>query len=730
MLQFDLYFDESGNFEDAAPCEAGIVRQGPPQKSSQLVGILAPAGKISPESAERLLADALHNAGMPLERTLHATELMGQGRRSEYSRLFGEFICQLEESGFQPVRLCNNAQIGFGDKTITYTSMVAELVVRIFELLTEKHGGVKIGIDMHPARVVTNGHEKHKTLTFIDKTDYQKRLNEQIAFAAVRRGVAHNFRNWQITGFKLGSGRSDRPLQICDLLSNASYRNFNNCTADQKARLKRLLGEYDFLLNRSAVLEEIVHHRKEGSLVHALQTIAENWSRPELDDEVRRKIKEQCASIVRHLATLPPSSRNIHLRQLADWGGRFLATRELDLADSILDWLEKQVAGPLITSAVDASGEDVFWFQAQLLILRLGEHNHRGELTVARPLYDRLKQLFPALAGIWEHAPLLTEAMTLYAVHLNDCSEYDQASRLMAAVEGFYGGLSALMSDALPGIFPERVRSNQRGSALGTRLQSEMLAGLSEPERLAAARKINEQAIDEFTSEDDRRRQYQYRCQIETFCGDLAAARRWLAASMGLDQDGHGALAKAIKGLEGFTQGFAFLHWSRIGMEAGRRGLTDESQEFLAALQLNKLDTSYWVTQKEGEYPAHGIRRHLAVAMAAAGRGAESRTIVDHLSRLSIAGRLPLGLIVHAGILEAAARSAVSQPDLATSICTVSNSGEPSPLKRLEALSVQCSAFPALKALVDSMLAGAKCFASSNCSDGSQLLQACRLIGQ
>ena len=80
MPAFDLYFDESGSFEDAALCEEGIVRHDAPQKSSQLAGMLAPAGMITPASADRLLAAAHRSAGMGLEKRLHATELLQRGR--------------------------------------------------------------------------------------------------------------------------------------------------------------------------------------------------------------------------------------------------------------------------------------------------------------------------------------------------------------------------------------------------------------------------------------------------------------------------------------------------------------------------------------------------------------------------------------------------------------------------------------------------------------------------
>lgn len=732
MKIFDFYFDESGNFEEHTFLEGvNVERTETPQSgASQLVGILATTGLITSETSEQILSIAHQKAGLVLERQCHATVLLKNGKQHQYATLLDEFLLQVGQSRVQSVRLSNNARIGFGDKVTTYTSMVAEMVVRIFEELTSKHGNDMIELNIIAARVRTNGRDKAAQPIFIDEMEYKRRLDEQIAFTAVRRGVAHNRVKWSIGSFRFGSGLKERPLQVCDLLSNASYHNFRNCSTEQKHKLKALFSNFDFTLNRSEVLEEIEHHRQEGSLAHAVQTIAENWNRPELDQNVRNRIKEHCASIVRQMADMPASARNVHLRQLAEWGGQFLVIRDLDLADTTLKWLENQIAEPLFKSVDDPVREDVCWFLAQLLILRLGEHNHRGELLIARPICDRLQEIFPALAGQWEHASLLTEAMTLRAVHLNDCYEFDEASSIMSAVEAFYGGLSSLMADALPGVFPERVRSRHRGMALGTQLQSEMFAGLSDPVRLENARRLNEMAIDEFSSENDQRRQYQYRCQIETYSGDLAAARSWLAKSLCVEADTHFALAERVKALDGVEQGFVLLHWSRIGMEAGRRGLKEDLNQFLEAFYQNGLDSSPWIKQQGQEYPAHGIRRHLAVVLGIAGRHKDCRDLMDKLSILDTKGKSALKLIQFAGFLEVAS---LWQSDRADSInMMLNNAGNKkvSLMQQLQTFAGDIASFQKIHDLVQQMLSGVNSYESSGFNDSRILKLACRQVGQ
>ena len=411
-------------------------------------------------------------------------------------------------------------------------------------------------------------------------------------------------------------------------------------------------------------------------------------------------------------------------------GSQFLAIRNLEMATRIFLWLEEQIADPLCAAVEDPARDDLLWFPAQLLLLRLGQYNHRGDLKAARPLSDRLQQLFPLLAGRWEHAALLTEAMTLRAVHLNDCFEFDEASRVMGAVEGFYGALSSLMADAMPGLFPERVRSLQRGMALGTRLQSELFAGLSDPSRLDDARQLNEMALDEFISESDRQRQYQYRCQIEAFSGNFADARWWLARSLGTAADGHENLAERIREMDGVAQGFALLHWTRIGMEAGRRGVQGELNVFLDAFMGNRLNFSPWVNQQAQEYPAHGIRRHLAVSLVTAGRYAECTVMSGRLASLT-AGTIALTLIPLAGLLEVAARWPADQTDmLRKMIHSPWGKKKKSLLQETRAFAGSTAEFPRLHDVAENLLDGITGYEASGFSDAHLLLLACKKVGQ
>src|SRR5262249_9646911 len=125
----------------------------------------------------------------------------------------------------------------------------------------------------------------------------------------------------------------------------------------------------------------------------------------------------------------------------------------------------------------------------------------------------------------------------------------------------------------------------------------------------------------EFPAEAEKRRQYQYRCQIETAAGDWAEARRYLALALGAEGTGHAALCDAVRRqgeVAPFVQGFALLHWLRLGATALLAGAA-EGGDFLKAAAGGVLDWPWCKGEAGADYPAPGVLRRVAVVRAARG---------------------------------------------------------------------------------------------------------------
>jgi hypothetical protein len=255
-------------------------------------------------------------------------------------------------------------------------------------------------------------------------------------------------------------------------------------------------------------------------------------------------------------------------------------------------------------------------------------------LQEARAAADALDRLVPRLAGHWEHATVLMQGFVAQAVHFTDCKEYDRAAKLMALVARYYGDLSTILVDGMPDVFPARVRSELRGQALGTGLQAETYLALSDPNRITAARELSEAAIDEFEDESDKLRQYQYRSHLEVVAGAFPAAREYLGRSLGLEAATHDSIGRVIAALDPPRRGFPLLHWFRHGAACCLADDPAERAAFLAALDSSRLAESSWISADSSDYPAHGIRRSLAVIFAARGNHSDALRILERLRSL------------------------------------------------------------------------------------------------
>ena len=370
----------------------------------------------------------------------------------------------------------------------------------------------------------------------------------------------------------------------------------------------------------------------------------------------------------RRLAALSATARAHHLDVLTGWVEQLIEhDRRLSLADRVLYLLHDEVLGSMehhLDEPTEAATLAPFAFALQRQALTLA--NHHGDLETAERCSTEVDRLIPTLAGRWEHAHLVVDGLTAQAVALSDRFEHEAACARMEAVAGYYDAIASLFRDALPDVFPATVRSERRGRALGTWLQAECMAGLAQPERLVRARTISDEALEEFSAPGERARQYQYRCQLETWAGDPERARHYLALGIGAAGDDHRAMATRIEALDHQSRGFPLLHWLRIGAWATlHQPESPELSEFNSAFGRSSLRYDTWLREGRLHYPAHGIRRSAAVVAAGRGDLPDALALLGALRNLEplARGEVPLALVLGSACLEVAALLRNRAPD-------------------------------------------------------------------
>lgn len=618
--EFDLYLDESGTFMETST-EPPEIRETLRQNrifASQLAGLLVPKGQMTVGRAREIRDKALKAGGLNPQ-PLHASELS----TNSYLPVVSTVVREVIKKQWQPVRLVNRERARYGDRAATYTNLFAELILRI---CTQKmrEGFDRLSLRIYPARVTLHKDEEG-VIHFLEAEEYLRRIREYLGAAATRRGLASSSSWWSIDEFRIRSAKADAELQLCDVISHASHDDFHPCDVETRETLRAAFGQYDFTLAFFELIERVRQQLANDAPGLALLSHAERFSGDPMTPELRDSAEKQLGEIIAYLADLGASARDQHLAMLSGWLEQTIEVRRsLDFGLKACHWILTDIIPPL--ASLLSNGPDphsIDWFRYALHTWALTACNHRGDARGAHRHGSELDSLLSALAGQWEHATLLMRGLVAQSVHLTDCFDHDNVAKRMKLVTSYYGELGGLFHVEMPEVFPEKVRSDLHGRALGTWLQSEIYAGLAQydTERFTFARSLSDKAIDEFPGQSDQERQYQYRCQLETAAGEFAEARRFLALSLRLEAESHSALAQGIAAIDNpFAQGFAHLHWFRLGVTACLDNDSEESKSFLDAVAESKaLDWPWSCLDGPSDYPVHGILRRTAVIQAFCG---------------------------------------------------------------------------------------------------------------
>lgn len=621
--RYHLFIDESGDFREGAERSESDGRDFP----SQIVGVVAPAGHFTHQVAESLLSRAYEAAGRTLGKTIHGAELKkGVAFDSTLETLANALG---RDPQLRPVRIVNRERLSFGGRIPTYTNMLAELVVQIFEELSKRHEG-PVQLDVTYAIWMVDEVQ-------VRESEYRKRLEERLAQTMAQRGRAGRSKDWLLGKTNAESARTVRTLQVCDLLSNGSHDDYCKVGKGARAALEAAFGAFDLGWSVRAMTGRVEDLIEGGALGLALVELAPTLSDPEVGADERRAPTERLGAIVNALAGMDESSREAQLGVLTTWLSQLIDFRgALRRGLEVTDWAIATLLPALRETTQDDDEPSLDVLAFQLHRLALTGANHLGALLRARAACAAIDALIPSIQGRWEHAALLIDALTHQAVHETDALDYAQSMKRMTAVAGYYRELSEMFALALPDYFSEEMRSEGRGKALGTLLQAEAYAGMRDAALIESARAHSDEAMKEFANRGDIARQEQYRALIETVGSAWPAARAWLGKSLDMSdaEPDHEALAAHIAAMEGFGQGFALLHWSRLAAFAARKGDGAERDAMLEAAGKYKLLAAPWVVGEVMEYPAHGIRRYLAVALAAAGQDKVALSVLGHLRKL------------------------------------------------------------------------------------------------
>lgn len=683
-IEFDLYFDETGQFLETSNLPSERTQGKKDRFPSLLAGFVVPRGDIHTE-AKSVISNCKEKAGLrPLE------NFKGSAMPSpQLSRFVRQLVAEFRERpNWELVRIVNQEGVCYGDRVSAYTNIFAELLLRVFQEKSLEHPDTNISVRALGTTVMYN-----QGKTPIRTEEYVKRLHEYVKFLAVRRGLALDSNRWIPEKPVLNFGREQPELLIADVLSNASHDDFRKVDYRSPRRRSEVsnalitaFGNRNWTMTVRELFERVSILCEEYSFGMALIAIAETLgseaSLADYDPAFVSKAQEHTLDINRQLARMGARGRDPQLATVLNWldqivGHQRLAERGYRLAQ----WLLTNVVDPLRRELRnDQERATVDWFEYGVRRWALTAANHEGRLFEGEAEAQAMRPLGRSLARQWERAPILFDGLIAQAVHLTDEFEFDRVANDMRLVAKSLETQSDLFSSYQDGEFPDPIKFDLRAKAIGTLVQSEMLKGFADPERLQETRRLSDAAIAEFSDSKDQARQFQYRCHLETLAGDFPAARRYLIWSIRKARTeesdfSHAAVARLIAqaGADDphWQQEFTASHWLRLGARICLNRAPAQ-EEFLAAYLSSNLNQTYTSNDARTDFPIHNILRFLAVIEASRNNPGRALSALGRLHDLDPIGKneFIMAMILIAGQAEVAALLWSSEQRLAQQMLT------------------------------------------------------------
>ena len=627
VLHYCLYIDESNwDWEKGAKKNfqlAGFWTACPSDQREDLTEKLR-------RNAESILNGMKRSAGIPLDHPFHATDIIRKLGTEKYLNCCNHLLDNFP-SPWNAVRIVNRTGYSTNEPSLDYTLMVAELYQSVLDQIQGQREAANSEFKLHlvyaSVRLKSDSYTPNDR-DHVEKDDYMQRVKGEIVSHAFRNGKPAENCLLRMGSFIYESGEKHPVLMICDWLSNSSQ---NHCAGDQGtfSKLDRILATTD--LDPGLFTKRINDLKKQSRWGEALNLLAQS-------EEFSR---ESVLPIVYELANLRPRDLDSQLKSLeAQWVLMVESQRDPGSL-ALLKRYENEIF-PLFIENVNETQKTerdnlLAPWRYSLHLYGLSAANHSGDVEAAHHHEEALQTLAPMLAGRWDHVSLLIEGMIRVGVQNTDRLSYEDAHQQMIQWSNFLFETGGLFS-AENKRFPKVIHSDLRGRVLGTAVQAAMYLGLNQPTFLTNARDLSDEAIEEFTSEQDRNQQYQYRCQLECYAQQFEKACSYLAKSLSIPATEPSTiqrLGQAIEELshDRFSQGFALMHWFRIGAYA-RDIQPFIAEEILRELKSRKeLRNNRWL-RNEADFPAHSILRFAASLYAHDKDWAQVRQLVGRFRYL------------------------------------------------------------------------------------------------
>ncbi len=542
-VSFDLYLDESGDFENDA-----VNKNHAP---SLVGGLLMPTSTASDDYFERLIPNKTH-----------AMETYDKER-------FFSILNQLLADGGQFVIFSNEERLNIVNGDTTYLNILAEGIVKLLRNLRVKYEEFELHVLVAARQAISYkqdmGYGDNENVR-IEQEQYFQRLDEKIILA-----MGHDHIPGAEWSLQFASATRVKKLMTADIICNTylTRKARQKFTAEDRQYIASLFENqiiYPVFENGGVTyVKRLFIEERYGEVLYHLS------SAPNLTGLT--ELRRQLFSI---LARTDEKVQDSYFSYVSLQIGQYNNSRDFLEGIDFAEGYKKNVLVPLqqfLTEQTELQGTENlnkrirYWtFDTDFFILTMADH--MGNTAKCAEYLQRCRQNIEAINHSWEHIDYyfnfcIRELMCLMGQFdfkaVLDKSEklvniFTETKELFSLI-GAYDGL-----DAKP-------KSELLGKINGIRLQAYTNLLHENPMFLEDALAASDAALAEFTSPSDIARQYQYRCLLMIEAGKPQEALACLLQSCNISMDTPNALKMFINAAywdAKHPNNFSLMHYTNV----------------------------------------------------------------------------------------------------------------------------------------------------------------------
>ena len=416
--------------------------------------------------------------------------------------------------------------------------------------------------------------------TTIELKEYSERIKEKLYMKLAEKDLFLS-KNCKVN-FELSSARKNPKLQISDVVCNSKLTlGSKKFSEEQKELLDKIFSSSKYVFNvfRTDFQKKISDYLIQNNIVDAIFMINEV-------DEPRLK-RELINLLINNINNMP--SINLRLQfELLSLKIRTVidVQRNLVLCEKFLVNIQEN-----IINKIEKEDFIINKLKLDVSLYLLTIYTHLGNNIKSKQQLIISKKELEKISGSWDFLEYYYIYKNREAIYYNTCfNNKETINVLTEAIKKLEHVLDTMKEIDEFG----NVKSSNLAKAAGTRLQA--YTNLITPnttnelrdEYYKKAVLDSEFAIEQFVSEMDKRRQYQYRCMLELAYGNLEQSLIYLMKVVGLNETNFDKFIEEVDKIQDFSRNFVIANYFEVMQYVSNNKMFELASKMYQAFYNNK----------------------------------------------------------------------------------------------------------------------------------------------